>query len=561
MIKALMTGALLLGVMPAHADQQPDPSAIPFSSLASPEARRAWEEIKDRRMPAALRDKFERREKMTTEERHAFLIELRAWDDETFAIPLAEKQKAAYRVDIVPAMIGGVYSEIFTPASGILPGNSDRVLINLHGGAFQSGARVIGRVESIPIAAVAGIKVISVDYRQAPEFHFPAATEDVVAVYRELLKTYKPGNIGIYGCSAGGTLTAQVTASLIANKMPRPGAIGMFCGTGEVWAKGDSSYFWDMMNGATPGSIESRMQTYEYIRGQDTSNPLLFPMRYPKYLAAFPPALLISGTRSFDMSTIVDAHEKLTTAGVDADLHIWEGVTHAFFYDPSLPESQEAYGVIAKFFAEKLGPWYRAELQQFVADDLASPPARCAILFTGSSSIKLWTELGKDMAPARVLNRGFGGSTIADINETFDHVITPYWPRAIFFYAGENDLSLDRRTPAEVLAAFERFMAMKTARLGDVPVYFLSIKPSKLRWEDLALQQETNRLIERFAAKRSDLHYVDIATPMLDNGTARDIFREDNLHMTLEGYRIWTAKLRPLVQQEAARAAPNCTTN
>jgi len=556
MIVTALLWAVALDAAPALAAPVREASSIPFSSLASREARRAWEAQKAIKPPYL--EKYRRIDRMTQEERRALILESRAWDTDTIAKPLVANQKAAYKVDIAPATIGGVYTEVFTPVSGILPSNMDRVLINLHGGGFTSGARIVGQIESIPIAAVAGIKVISVDYRQAPEYQFPAATDDVLAVYRELLEIYKPSNIGIYGCSAGGTLTAQVVATLIAKKMPVPGAIGMFCGTGEVWAKGDSAYFFALLNGVPPGSAEHDPQEYEYLRGLDTNNPLIFPMRYPEYFGAFPPSLFITGTRAFEMSTMVDADNKLAAAGVDTSLHIWDGAFHAFIFDPTLPESREAYEIIARFFAEKLGPWYRLELQSFLADDLASVPSRCGVLFTGSSSIKFWTSLGEDMAPAKVLNRGFGGSTIAEIIDAFDYVITPYWPKAIFFYAGENDISHAGRSPTQVLAAFERFMAMKTERLGDVPVYFLSIKPSKLRWADSGLQQETNRLIEQYASTRPDLHYVDVTTPMMDRGELSDIFRADEPHMTPEGYRIWASTLRPLVLREAARPAPRC---
>lgn len=559
-LKAALLGAVLLNAVlaqadSAQADQTRDPSSIPFSSIASPEARRAWE-TRNAVKPPFL-EKYRQIDRMTQEERRALTLEARAWEESAQASKLAA-QKAAYKVDIAPATIGGVYTEIFTPALGISPGNADRILINLHGGAFTVGARINGQIESIPIAAVGRIKVISVDYRLAPEHQFPAATDDVLAVYRELLKTYKPGNIGIYGCSSGGTLTAQVVAAVIAKKMPRPGAIGMFCGTGEIWAKGDSAYFWALLNGFSPGSAEHDPRKYDYLRGLDIDNPLIFPMRYPGHLGAFPPSLFITGTRAFEMSTIIDANNKLVSAGVDTSLHIWDGVMHGFFNDPTLPESREAYDVIARFFAQKLGPWYREELQKFLVEDLASGRSRCGVLFTGSSSIKFWTSLEQDMAPAKPLNRGFGGSTIAEINEVFDYVITSYWPKAIFFYAGENDLSAYGRSPGEVLAAFERFMAMKTARLGDVPVYFLSIKPSKLRWNDLGLQREANRLIERLAARRDDLDFVDVATPMIDRDKVRDIFRPDDLHMAPEGYRIWTSALRPLVLREDARPAPAC---
>jgi monoterpene epsilon-lactone hydrolase len=540
------------------AERPPQAVDIPFSSFASPDAKRAWDTRNDDAQSANLLEKYHRISTMTPSERQAFTLELREWWDTTKMQPLLEKQTAAYGVDITPGKIAGIYTETFTPKAGISPANADRVLINLHGGGFSTSARIGGQVESIPVAAVARIKVISIDYRQAPEFQFPSATEDVVAVYRELLKTYKPGNIGIYGCSAGGTLTAQVVASLIMDKLPRPGAVGMFCGTGEVWAKGDSAYFWALLNGYPLGSAEHNPQDYDYLKGLNTDNPRIFPMRYREYLPAFPPSLLLTGTRSFEMSTVIDAHNKLVAAGTRSELHVWDGVMHAFLYDPTLPESREAYDVVAKFFARYLGkPWYAAEFESFLSDDLGSPTAPCGIVFTGSSSIKLWESLSEDMAPMKVLNRGFGGSTIPEIDDNFDRVITPYRPRAIFFYAGENDISFGRK-PQDVLDAFARFMQLKERALGDVPVYFLSLKPSKLRMTEIPAQQEANRLMKRFAATRQDLHYVDVASAMLDHGQLRDIYRPDGLHMTAEGYRIWTGILRPLVMREAAHGTAQC---
>jgi acetyl esterase/lipase/lysophospholipase L1-like esterase len=569
--KATIFAALLIGNSPAFAES-PAASAIPFSSLASPEARRAWDNRNAVRLPpdlsaqvdklnADLGPKFDKLDSMTEAERYNFFVELRAHDD-LIQVPNLTAQKEAYKVTITPKVIAGVETEIFTPEAGILPSNEDRVLINLHGGAFIGGAGIASEIESIPVSAVGRIKVISVNYRLAPEHHFPAAVEDVLAVYRDLLKIYKPGNIGIFGFSSGGTLTAEATAAIIAQGLPRPGAIGMFSGTGEVWAKGDSAYFFGLLNGSPPNSVEQNFYKFltPYLQGADTNDPLVFPMRNQQYLAAFPPSLLISGTRAQDMSTIADANNKLAAAGVETSLHIWDGVQHGFFYDPTLPESRQAYDAIARFFAVKLGPWYRPELQNFLAEDLASPAAKCSILFVGSSSIRFWKNLQEDMAPAKVLNRGFGGSTISDINDVFDEVVTPYWPKAIFFYAGENDISADHRSPAKVVTAFEQFMAMKTTRLGNVPVYFISIKPSKLRWADLRLQQETNHRIQRLASTRSDLHFVDVAAGMLDKGSVRDIFGPDNLHMTPEGYNIWTAKLRPLVLREASQPAPRCRT-
>jgi epsilon-lactone hydrolase len=117
----------------------------------------------------------------------------------------------------------------------------------MHGGAFAVGSVRGGLAESIPVAAVAGIKVITVDYRMAPEHQFPAASEDVASVYKELLKKYKPKNIGIYGCSAGGMLAGQSVAWFQKQRLPRLGAIGIFCAGGDANPSGDSRYLAEFM--------------------------------------------------------------------------------------------------------------------------------------------------------------------------------------------------------------------------------------------------------------------------------------------------------------------------
>ena len=122
------------------------------------------------------------------------------------------RQREMFRVNREETTIGGVHAYVYTPADGIAERNRDRVLIDLHGGGFRECWPGCAELESIPIAALGRIKVVSLDYRQGPKYRFPAASEDVAAAYRELLKTYRPENIGIYGCSAGGMLTAMSVA-------------------------------------------------------------------------------------------------------------------------------------------------------------------------------------------------------------------------------------------------------------------------------------------------------------------------------------------------------------
>lgn len=208
---------------------------------------------------------------------------------------------------------------------------------------------------------------------------------------------------------------------------------------------------------------------------------------------------------------------------------------------------------IAQPAATPAGPErFAPEIAAFAAADRAHMPAPCGFLFVGSSSIRFWKTLGADMAPMPAVNRGFGGSTIADVDYYFDRVVAPYRPRAIVFYAGENDLDAGA-APGAVTADFARFMDLKTKALGPAPVYFISLKPSKLRWAQRDAQAQVNAQIQAMAALRHDLHYVDVAPAMLTGGVPKDIYVADGLHMTPEGYRLWTAVVRPVVQAEAKR--------
>jgi epsilon-lactone hydrolase len=289
------------------------------------------------------------------------VLTLRACLDQYRAPLIIARHKALYKVDISRQRIGGISTEIVTPAEGILVRNRQRVLINLHGGGFQVMGVWGGEEESIPIAAVGRIKVVSVDYRMAPEYQFPAASEDVAAVYRALLRDYTPENIGIYGCSAGGVLTAESVAWFQKEGLPTPGAIGMFCAGALPFAEGDSSYFGAAIAGSASTQPKSARGESEpktpllYFRPADLKNPLAFPGLAPQVVARFPPSLLITATRDQCMSSVVATHSLLVKLGVEAELHVWEGLGHGFFFEPDLPESREAYLVIAHFFDAHLG--------------------------------------------------------------------------------------------------------------------------------------------------------------------------------------------------------------
>jgi acetyl esterase/lipase len=270
------------------------------------------------------------------------------------------RQRELYPHTRTDTKIGGVHVYDYTPKTGISAANSKRVLINLHGGGFSGCWPGCAELESIPIASVAKIRVVSIDYREGPEHKHPAASEDVAAVYRELLKTYRAENIGIYGCSAGGMLTAMAVAWFQQHGLPRPGAVGIFC-AGAGSPKGISTFEGDAAYTAGPlGEVRvpqggSAPPPAGYFAGTDPADPLVAPINSPQVLAKFPPTLLITGTRGFELSSAVYTHTQLVKNGVDARIHVWEGLFHGFFYNPDVPESQDCYRVIVDFFARTLG--------------------------------------------------------------------------------------------------------------------------------------------------------------------------------------------------------------
>jgi epsilon-lactone hydrolase len=249
------------------------------------------------------------------------------------------------------------------PKDGVAARNRDRVLINLHGGGFMGCLPACAELESMPVAALGRIRVISLDYRQSPKHKFPAASEDVAAAYRELLKQYKAQNIGIYGCSAGGMLTGMAVAWFQKHSLPTPGAIGVLC-AGMTLAPngfgGDAAYTTAAIGEArtpppAPGASAPARNPLPYLADVSLHDPLAAPASSPEVLAKFPPTLIVSGTRAFELSSAVFTHSQLVKQGVHADLHVWEGMFHGFFYNVDVPESRDCYDVIVKFFDRQLG--------------------------------------------------------------------------------------------------------------------------------------------------------------------------------------------------------------
>ncbi len=320
---------------------------LPESSLLSPETRAALKHVRDTMEPDSqvcpqTNDNTDR----------ATMTTARACEATEFYKSAFYKEfTAQFNVAVTTRPIGGVLTEVFTPKGGIAPKNKDRVLINVHGGHFKGGSRTISHLESIPIADVGKIQVISVDYRMAPEYAFPAASEDVEAVYRELLKTYKPQNIGIFGCSAGSLLAAESIAWFQKKGLPLPAGVGMFGGAASYYQEGDSGHLASVLDAFELEPPDK----HPYFKGTAPKDPEAFPIYSSQIMAKFPPSLLIATTRDVGESAVVYTHSRLVKLGVDAELHVWEGVGHCFFSLPEIPESHDVYDVIVTFFDKHLG--------------------------------------------------------------------------------------------------------------------------------------------------------------------------------------------------------------
>jgi monoterpene epsilon-lactone hydrolase len=252
---------------------------------------------------------------------------------------------------LVDETMAGVPVHIVTP-DGMPEANKDEVLLNLHGGGFNSDSG--SYTESIPIASYTKMKVVAVLYRLAPESPFPAAVDDSVAVYRELLKTHKPDHIVIYGTSAGAILTAEVAAKLKQMGLPQPAALGIFSGMGDFAREGDSQSLYALRGFS--GHLDppkAGVPDSEYVTTTDAKDPVLSPIYGD--LHGLPPTLFITSGRDLLLSGTINLHRAYLNAGVDARLVVFDALPHAFWYDPMLPEAQEANHMMADFFVKQLG--------------------------------------------------------------------------------------------------------------------------------------------------------------------------------------------------------------
>ncbi len=269
-------------------------------------------------------------------------------------VPTIPAMAARLHVKIEPATMDGVKVFVVTPDE-IPPENRNRLLIHAHGGCYVLFPGEAGATEAMIMAGLEHFKVISVDYRMPPEAYFPAAIDDVLTVYKAAQRATDPKNIAIFGTSAGGALTLEVILRAKEQGVALPGAISAGTPMSDATRTGDSfntNEFVDNVLVSPNGFCHAA--TVVYANGHDLKDPLLSPVYGDMH--GFPPTILTTGTRDLLLSNTVRSHRALRAAGVEAELEVYEGQSHAQYqFDDRLPETAVAFGEIAAFFDKHLG--------------------------------------------------------------------------------------------------------------------------------------------------------------------------------------------------------------
>jgi len=327
---------------PALAQERTIPArTIPTPTTVSPELQRIiaapWSGSKD---PLKLTD--------------AEWKNLRKQGDDAQAAAL-QTTKQQLGVSVTAEKIAGVQAYRVKPAA-IAPENRNRILVHVHGGAYVFGGGEAAAAEAVLMAHFGKIEIVSVDYRMPPDFPFPAAIDDALAVWKDVAKLRNPGNIGLFGTSTGGGMTLALVLKLKELKLPLPGAIMAGTPWADLTKTGDTYFtneFVDNVLGTNDGMLAAAARLY--AGAHDMKEPLLSPV-YGDF-SGFPPTILLSGTRDLFLSNTVRVHQKLLQAGGIAELLVFEGQSHAQYeMAPQAPETRDAWTEVSRFFSRHLKP-------------------------------------------------------------------------------------------------------------------------------------------------------------------------------------------------------------
>jgi acetyl esterase/lipase len=338
---SLVLGLVPLPIEAAHASvpPQPDgtvqlaPRSVPLPETLSPDARSAMARPPFPNLPL---DKM-----------RAFMRDLEG--------RRMDGLLKTYNVEVKPGLVGEVKINSLVPAD-IPPEKQDRVLIQIHAGGLTSCDAVCSYAEAVPIAALTKTKVVSVDYGLVPEHPFPYAVDEILVVYRALLKSHRPSQIGIFGSSAGAILSAEAVAKIKQAGLPMPAVMGFLSGVADFARMGDSQSLYDAGGFSETGVLPPALrhaQLTAYLGSIDPTDPIASPLYSD--LHGFPPTLLMTSTRDVFLSNTVNFERQLHAAGVPTELVVFDGLNHTFWLALNSPEARDAVQRQADFFDRWLG--------------------------------------------------------------------------------------------------------------------------------------------------------------------------------------------------------------
>jgi acetyl esterase/lipase/lysophospholipase L1-like esterase len=400
-----------------------------------------------------------------------------------------------------------------------------------------------------------GITVFVLKYR-LDNYGHPAPLQDVLRAVRVVRSRaaefgIRPDRIGVMGASAGGHLSACAatmwdspegkTFSPLDEVSARPNFAALIYPviTMEdpfVHKGSRKALFGDR---PTPEQIEL-LSLEKRIR---TNTP-------PVFLAA------TMADKSVPVENSLRFYQALRDAGVPAEMHTYAAGAHGDSRDPQYgptakwPERCEEWMRFNRWITPELHNFagWEKEISAFEAADKTNPPPKNAVLFLGSSTIRLWKTLAQDFPKTPVINRGFGGSEIMDATHFAERLVFPYAPKQIIFRSGGNDLQ-GGKSAADVCNDFKAFVAKVHAKLPKTEIVFLAWNNSPSRWASAGRERALNQLVAEFAKTQKRVKYLDVSDLTLDaNGQPRpELFVSDRLHFNAEGYRLLTERVRPVL--------------
>jgi acetyl esterase/lipase/lysophospholipase L1-like esterase len=402
-----------------------------------------------------------------------------------------------------------------------------------------------------------GITVFVLKYR-LNDYGHPAPLQDVLRAIRIVRSRaadfgIRPDRIGVMGGSAGGHLSACAATMWDSSEGKTGHALDAVSARPNF-----AALIYPVITMADPFVHKGSRRA---LFGDNPTPDQIESFSLEKRVRTNTPPVFLVATmadKSVPVENSLKFYQALRDAGVPAELHTYAAGAHGNSRD-------EQYGPTAKW-PERCEEWLRfnkwispeirdftnweKEIARMETEDQTNPPPKNAILFAGSSTIRLWKTLAADFPEAKVISRGFGGSEVVDSTHFAERLIIPHAPKQIFLRAGGNDLWAGK-TPAEVLADFQAFVATVHAKLPKTEIVFMAWNNSPSRWPGAARERTLNQLVADFAQGQPHVKFLDLASVSLDaNGQPRpELFVSDRLHFNPEGYRLLAERVRPYLMK------------